>query len=177
MPHGSRLEYKLEVTDSFGTHLVEDPLNDRHASHPFGANSVLRGRRLRRAAMGRRPIRTCPPGGSSTSSSRAPRSVGRRPTSVYLPAGFTPDGERRYPLLVVHDGSDYLQYAVGGDGARQPDPPVATSRRRSSPSSARSSGSSSTPTIRATPSTSTAELVPALETELPLAGDAGRAGA
>ena len=40
LPHASRLEYKLEVSDSFGTRLVEDPLNGLAASHPFGANSV-----------------------------------------------------------------------------------------------------------------------------------------
>ena len=40
LPNASRLEYKLEVRDSFGTRVVEDPLNWRAASHPFGANSV-----------------------------------------------------------------------------------------------------------------------------------------
>jgi enterochelin esterase family protein len=34
---------------------------------------------------------------------------GSRPYSVYLPARFRP--ERRYPLLIVHDGLDYLNYA------------------------------------------------------------------
>ncbi len=41
VPDGSRIEYKVEVVDSFGTHLLEDALNDRQAAHPFGANSVL----------------------------------------------------------------------------------------------------------------------------------------
>ena len=39
-PPGSRFEYKIEVTDSFGTHLIEDPLNPTVARHPFGGNSV-----------------------------------------------------------------------------------------------------------------------------------------
>ncbi len=30
---------------------------------------------------------------------------------MYLPAGDTLAGEHRHPLLVVHDGNDYLQYA------------------------------------------------------------------
>ena len=40
VPDGSRLEYKLEVADASGPHLVEDPLNPRTAHNPFGANSV-----------------------------------------------------------------------------------------------------------------------------------------
>ena len=52
VPRGSRLEYKLEVTDSFGTTVVEDPLNGRHASAPLRRQFGVRGRRLRRTAMG-----------------------------------------------------------------------------------------------------------------------------
>ena len=72
--------------------------------------------------------------------------------TVYLPAGFTIDGEHRYPLLVVHDGSDYLAYASAATvldnlirGGEMPPTVVAFIH----PSSA----SSSTPTTAATPST------------------------
>jgi enterochelin esterase family protein len=34
---------------------------------------------------------------------------GRRMVSVYVPARFRPD--RRYPLLIAHDGGDYLKYS------------------------------------------------------------------
>ena len=40
VPPGSRIEYKLEVVDSFGTHLIPDPLNRNQAANPFGVNSV-----------------------------------------------------------------------------------------------------------------------------------------
>ena len=36
----------------------------------------------------------------------------RTAASVYLPAGFSDVGTPRHPLLVVHDGSDYLRYAA-----------------------------------------------------------------
>ena len=36
----------------------------------------------------------------------------RTAASVYLPAGFSDVGASRHPLLVVHDGSDYLRYAA-----------------------------------------------------------------
>jgi len=35
--------------------------------------------------------------------------LGRRTGALYLPARFR--RSRQYPLLVVHDGSDYLNYA------------------------------------------------------------------
>ena len=40
IPDGTRLEYKLDVVDSFGSRFVDDPLNPNIASHPFGVNSV-----------------------------------------------------------------------------------------------------------------------------------------
>jgi len=110
VPLGSRLEYKLEVTDSFGTTVVEDPLNDRHASHPFGANSVCE------AAGYAEPrwVVTDPdvPAGRLVEFELESAALGRTTSaSVYLPAGFTLDGDGCYPLLVVHDGSDYIAYA------------------------------------------------------------------
>src|SRR5207244_1573867 len=38
--------------------------------------------------------------------------LGRRTVGVYLPARFRLT--RRYPLLIVHDGHDYLRYASLG---------------------------------------------------------------
>ncbi len=173
VPHGSRLEYKLEVTDSFGTTVVEDPLNDRHASHPFGANSVCEaaGYAEPRWVVSDPDV----PAGRLVEFELESAALGRTTTtSVYLPAGFTTDGEGRYPLLVVHDGSDYLAYASaatvldnlihGGDI-----PPAVVALVR--------------PLERLTEYADdpchaehlTAELVPALEKDLPLvATPAGR---
>ncbi len=111
VPDGSRLEYKLEIVDSFGTRLIEDPLNPVVASHPFGANSVCE-------AFGYVAPSWAVPDPDAAPGQLVEFAVGsavlERPTSasVYLPAGFSETGPARYPLLVVHDGSDYLQYAA-----------------------------------------------------------------
>ena len=48
--------------------------------------------------------------------------------TLYLPARFRRSA--RYPLLIVHDGGDYLNYAGGQDGAGQPHPPARRGRDR-----------------------------------------------
>jgi enterochelin esterase-like enzyme len=111
VPEGSRLEYKLEVVDSFGTRLVEDPLNPSVASHPFGANSVCE-------AYGYvAPDWSIPdpnvPAGQLVEYELDSAALHRHTsTSVYLPVGFAETPTQGYPLLVVHDGSDYLRYAA-----------------------------------------------------------------
>jgi enterochelin esterase family protein len=110
LPVGSRLEYKLEVRDSFGTRLVEDPLNWRAASHPFGANSVCEaaGYATPEWSIARDDV----PTGSIYDVSSHSNELRRDATvSVYLPAGYRSDPERRYPLVIVHDGPDYLRFA------------------------------------------------------------------
>jgi enterochelin esterase-like enzyme len=111
VPEGSRLEYKLEVVDSFGSRLVEDPLNGDVASHPFGANSVCEasGYVVPLWAVPHPAVAT----GRLVDFELDSSALERRTTaSVYLPAGFSETGTPRYPLLVVHDGSDYLRYAA-----------------------------------------------------------------
>ena len=111
MPSGSRLEYKLEVTDSFGTRLVEDPLNPLTASHPFGGNSVCEasGYSAPDWAIERPDV----PRGTIRDVSLDSAALGRRiVTTIYLPAGYTPDPSQRSPLVIVHDGPDYLRYAA-----------------------------------------------------------------
>ena len=111
MPYGSRLEYKLEVTDSFGTKLVEDPLNPLTASHPFGANSVCEaaGYATPEWAIERHDV----PRGTIRDLSLDSVALGRRAvTSVYEPVGYSSSTAPRCPLLIVHDGPDYLRYAA-----------------------------------------------------------------
>jgi enterochelin esterase-like enzyme len=112
VPEGSRLEYKLTVADSFGTHLVEDPLNPTTARHPFGANSVCEAAGYVDPEWAH-PRPGAPAGrlGDLVLDSQA---LGRRAgTTVYHPVGFDDRaGDARYPLLVVHDGGDYLHYAA-----------------------------------------------------------------
>ncbi len=107
LPAGSRFEYKLEVRRGAGTEWILDPLNPHRASDPFGANSVCQG-------YGYAPPEwTLPDDGARTGSLErllveSPH-LGTRPVDLYVPARFR--RTRRYPLLVLHDGGDYLRYA------------------------------------------------------------------
>ncbi len=109
-PHGSRLEYKLDVTDSFGTRLIEDPLNPRSASHPFGGNSVCEGDGYFTPDWAH--ARDDVPRGSIHDVALESTALGRPTTaSVYLPATSSADPAPRCPLVIVHDGPDYLRFA------------------------------------------------------------------
>ncbi len=109
LPRGSRLEYQLEsVSPSGAGHRFNDPLNPRLGWGPFGAQSVC-------AASGyvdpewAEPDPEAEPGALVDAGLQS-RALGRHvEVQVYLPAGF---GSGRWPLLVVHDGSDFLQYAA-----------------------------------------------------------------
>jgi enterochelin esterase family protein len=108
LPQGSRVEYKLEVVHNGHHELIVDPLNPVLAHDPFGANSVCQ-------AWGyERPHWTLEKPDSREGAltgididSEAFRE--RRHVNVYLPARFREN--RRYGLLVVHDGHDYVNYA------------------------------------------------------------------
>jgi len=107
LPRGSRVEYKFAVARGPRRELVLDPLNPHYARDPFGANSVVHGTgyqvpdwtleepETRRGEL--RPFRV------------TGQSLGDREVQVYLPARFRTT--RRYPLLVVHDGTDYVRFA------------------------------------------------------------------
>ena len=110
LPAGSRVEYQLEAVDLSGSgHRFNDPLNPRLGWGPFGAQSVC-------AATGyvdpewAEPDPGAPPG-TLVDAPLLSRALDREvQVRVYLPAGFRPGPGR--PLLVVHDGSDFLQYAA-----------------------------------------------------------------
>jgi len=108
IPEGSRVEYKLEVARGLDRRLIPDPLNSREARDPFGANSVV-------YASGYQPPDFTVPDpearlGDLEGFHVASRAFAEaRPIAVYLPARFR--RQRRYPLLIVHDGEDYLRYA------------------------------------------------------------------
>ena len=109
LPPDSRVEYKLEVDPRRRGEWIEDPLNPNRARDPFGANSVVHGDRLRGAGLDHRR-----PGGAARDGrarSASQRSVRPRRGRRRLPAGALPARPRQYPLLVVHDGHDYLRYA------------------------------------------------------------------
>jgi enterochelin esterase family protein len=108
LPPGSRMEYKLAVEHFGRPLLMRDPRNPHAARDPFGANSVVYGDGYRPpdwsiedpdARRGSVEERTV----------RSPALGSARDVQVYLPARFR--RTRRYPLLIVHDGADYLRFA------------------------------------------------------------------
>ncbi|MBV9205973.1 MAG: enterochelin esterase [Actinobacteria bacterium] len=109
LPEGSRVEYQLEVARDGHRDRINDPLNPRLAHSPMGSSSVC-------YAQGYvTPDWTMPDADARQGSltdvvvrSRALRRDCR--VTLYLPARFRPTA--RYPLVIVHDGGDYLQYAA-----------------------------------------------------------------
>jgi enterochelin esterase-like enzyme len=109
LPHAARVEYKFEVWRGGNRRWVRDPLNERLARDPFGANSV------------------CEMPGYEDPAWADPEELERRgelmeinvPSEVwgetrhvalYLP--FEYRRTKSYPLLICHDGSDYLRFAA-----------------------------------------------------------------
>lgn len=109
VPKRSRFEYKFDVVRGDTGTWVRDPLNPFLAHDPYGANSVCHGEGYRvpdwcevdpEARQGQLVDAMLP---------RTPFKDSR-PMTIYLPARYRES--RRYPLLVVHDGGDYLRYAA-----------------------------------------------------------------
>ncbi len=107
LPPASRVEYKLEVVRGGHGEWMEDPLNAKHARDPFGANSVAYNIGYAEPDW-TKPDPTSPPGGFDEIVIDS-AALGRRVVGLYLPSRYR--RTRRYPLLVVHDGGDYLRYA------------------------------------------------------------------
>jgi len=107
-PEESRVEYKIEVTKNGMTRLIEDPLNPLRAHDPFGANSVFHGSGYEIPEW-TQPDPQARPGVLKEMALRSRFLGGNRRITLYLPARFRPT--RRYPLLIVHDGGDYLRFS------------------------------------------------------------------
>ncbi len=108
LPEKSRVEYKLEVVRAGTRRWVEDPLNPHRARDPFGANSVAHGSGYVEPEWSK----VDPDARAGRIEELVMRSRvygGRQSVSVYLPARYRKS--RRYPLLLVHDGGDYVNYA------------------------------------------------------------------
>lgn len=109
LPQGSRIEYKFDVWHNGHNEWIMDPLNPHEASDPFGANSVCQ-------AYGyERPDWTLPR--SEVAAGRIDelpidsRAFGdQRMVHAYRPAQYR--ATRRYPLLVVHDGTDFHNFGA-----------------------------------------------------------------
>ncbi|MBV8194643.1 MAG: enterochelin esterase [Candidatus Dormibacteraeota bacterium] len=111
VPHGARIEYRLLVTRAGSTEHILDPRNDRVARGPLSENSVLEADGYITPDWALQDS-SVPQGAISEvhMQSRALRRQVR--VTIYAPAAVRPS--RRYPLLVVHDGGDFLEYACLG---------------------------------------------------------------
>ncbi len=108
LPKGSRIEYKFEVIRNGHRELILDPLNDVRAHDPFGANSVCQGYGYERPSWTLHNP-DARPGDIESRQFDSAVLKDTRNIQVYLPARFRRN--RRYPLLIVHDGVDYLHFA------------------------------------------------------------------
>ena len=109
LPEGSRVEYQIEIRRGDHYERFNDPLNPRLSHSPMGSSSVCFGvgyetpdwvefdPEARPGEMRDLIVR-----------SRALKRDAR--VTLYLPARFRPTAS--YPLLIVHDGGDFLQYAA-----------------------------------------------------------------
>jgi enterochelin esterase family protein len=109
LPEGSRFEYQLEVVRGEHRERINDPLNPRLAHSPLGSSSVCfaRGYEVPEWVQ---PDPESRPG--TLVDLVVPSRALRRDCQVmlYLPARFRRTA--RYPLLIAHDGGDYLKYAA-----------------------------------------------------------------
>jgi len=102
-----RFEYKLCTLINGEEHWIHDPLNPARAGDPYGENSVCK-------TFGyERPQWTRPLGAPEGQIKALPVESlvfqETRHESVYLPAGYDPN--KIYPLVIIHDGSDFVTYA------------------------------------------------------------------
>ncbi len=108
LPEGSRVEYQIEVSHGEQRERINDPLNPRVAHSPLGSSSVCYARGYEIPEWTRPDPESR--AGSLTELVVPSRALDRDcRVTLYLPARFRRTA--RYPLLVVHDGGDYLGYA------------------------------------------------------------------
>ncbi len=109
LPEYSRVEYKFERLQDGRSEWLVDPLNPVTANDPFGANSVVQGFGYQRPAWTLEDAQSRR--GTLDELGIASEVFGdRRRAMIYLPARFR--RSRRYPLLIIHDGEDYLRFAA-----------------------------------------------------------------
>ncbi len=169
LPENSRVEYQFELVLAGETiSFVNDPLNPRVAHSPMGSSSVCYGSGYR-VPDWTQPDPEARPGELVDMPIRSLALRRTTTVTVYLPARF-----RRtvsYPLLIVHDGGDYLRYAAAKTVLdnlihRLDMAEVVAAFIRPGNRLVEYANSAAHARFVA------AELVPALEAELPLAGTA-----
>ncbi len=109
LPPRSRVEYKLEIWRGDQSEWIRDPLNNKLARDPFGANSVAHGEGYE-VPEWTLPDAESRPGTLEPFELESAALAGKRRGSIYYPARYRKS--RHYPLVVVHDGSDYLKFTA-----------------------------------------------------------------
>lgn len=108
VPANSRIEYKLERVKGKEREWLMDPLNPRVARDPYGANSVCHGEGYETPEW-TLPDPDARQGTIDEMSVHSEEYGADFGFKLYVPARFRRG--RRYPLLIVHDGEDYLRYS------------------------------------------------------------------
>ena len=108
LPKGSRVEYQIELRRGEHYERFNDPLNEKRSHSPMGSMSLAFG------AGYETPDWVLPDPDARPGELRElvlrSKALGRDAhVTLYLPARFRRTAS--YPLLVVHDGGDFLQYA------------------------------------------------------------------
>ena len=104
---GGRFEYKLNIIKGGSEAWVMDPRNPDRAGDPFGENSVAMTYGYARPEWSL--PRGAPEGRVVEMQVKSEVFGETRSERVYLPAGY--DGQSPYPVLVIHDGGEYAEYA------------------------------------------------------------------
>ena len=109
VPEGSRIEYQLEVCREGRTEVLNDPLNPKISYGPVGNSSVCFGHGYVTPDW-TIPDPEAPPGELRDLVVYSDALGSEYPVTLYLPARAHLTGT--YPLLFVHDGGDFLRYAA-----------------------------------------------------------------
>ncbi|MCK0113451.1 alpha/beta hydrolase-fold protein [Ornithinimicrobium sp. F0845] len=109
LPYGSRVEYQLELSNNGHTVRGNDPLNPQIAHSPVGSSSVCQAFGYQTPEWTQHDPDARP---GELHDLTLPSKALRRETHnrIYLPARFRTSSA--YPLLIVHDGDDYLNYSA-----------------------------------------------------------------
>jgi len=108
LPEAARVEYKLAIRRHGRRRLYLDPMNHSRADEPAGLNTLACGSAYRRPLWSRRDP-AVPAGRLETIEVESEVFGESRTIGVYRPSIVA---EAPLPLLVVHDGSDYRDYAA-----------------------------------------------------------------
>jgi enterochelin esterase-like enzyme len=106
---GSRINYQIEVRRGDHVERFNDPLNPKLSHSPFGAMSVCFSSGYITPEW-TFPDDNAAPGELTELVVHSRAMQGDHLVTMYLPAGFR--RAESYPLLVVHDGGEFLQFAA-----------------------------------------------------------------